>query len=193
MTLQTDNIPAELRASKNWVCFMLLDNPEKGKPDKVPINPSSLWGARPNAPTTWGTFQDAAAQIGKTGRCKRPDPKDANQKITVSGAIAGVGYMFNNAGIVGVDFDHCIDPNTGELNPWAASWVERFGSYTEISPSGTGLHILCKGNLPGKAVKLPQAEMSRQGPVFHRDRERVRRMPGTNARAGIHQLPCTRS
>ena len=166
MTLQTDNIPAELRASKNWVCFMLLDNPEKGKPDKVPINPSSLWGARPNAPTTWGTFQDAAAQIGKTGRCKRPDPKDANQKITVSGAIAGVGYMFNNAGIVGVDFDHCIDPNTGELNPWAASWVERFGSYTEISPSGTGLHILCKGNLPGKAVKLPQAEMYDKGRYF---------------------------
>ena len=74
--------------------------------------------------------------------------------------------MFNAQGVVGVDFDHCIDPDTGELSVWAAAWVESFGSYTEISPSGTGLHILCRGTLPGKAVKLPQAEMYDRGRYF---------------------------
>ena len=154
-----NQIPEELQAARQWVCFMLLDNPKKGKPDKVPVNPNSLWGARANDPETWGTCREAAAQIGKTGRCKRPNPANPKEKITATGNIAGVGFMFNGAGVMGVDFDHCIDDQTGEIDPWAASWVERFGSYTEISPSGTGLHILCKGNLPGKAVKLPQAEM----------------------------------
>ena len=37
--------------------------------------------------------------------------------------------------------------------------VERFNSYTEVSPSGTGLHILCRGKLPGEAVKKPRGEM----------------------------------
>ena len=37
-----NQIPEELQAARQWVCFMLLDNPKKGKPDKVPVNPNSL-------------------------------------------------------------------------------------------------------------------------------------------------------
>ena len=74
-----------------------------------------------------------------------------------AGHYEGVGLEFNGGGIVGVDFDHCIQG--GKLDAWAVAWVERFNSYTEVSPSGTGLHILCRGKLPGEAVKRPRGEM----------------------------------
>ena len=32
--------------------------------------------------------------------------------------------------------------------PWATQMVERLNSYTEVSPSGKGLHVLCRGSLP---------------------------------------------
>ena len=41
----------------------------------------------------------------------------------------------------GIDLDCCIDPATGEIEPWAVEIIERLGSYTEVSPSGTGLKI----------------------------------------------------
>ncbi len=56
----------------------------------------------------------------------------------------------------GVDLDKCRDPETGEIEPWARSIIDRLKSYTEISPSGCGLHILIRpssapgGNRKGK-------------------------------------------
>lgn len=157
-----ENFPAELRDMPQWVCFMMVASPEKSKPDKVPINPRTLWGARPGDPTTWGTMREALDQQGKTGRCKRKDRQ--GEKVTVEGTICGIGFMFNGNGIVGIDFDHCYQD--GQLAPWVGEWVKRFDSYTEFSPSGTGLHILCRGRLPGRAIKLSEAEMYDQGRFF---------------------------
>jgi len=47
---------------------------------------------------------------------------------------------------MGIDLDHVIDAETGEIAPEAAAIAEAFDSYTEYSPSGTGLHILIKVN-----------------------------------------------
>ena len=46
----------------------------------------------------------------------------------------------------GIDIDHCIENNT--MNEIASEVVSSIKSYTETSPSGTGIHILCKGELP---------------------------------------------
>lgn len=148
-----EQIPAELRALPQWVCFMLVDNPERGKPEKIPINPHTLRGASSTNPKAWGTLEQAAAQIGKTGSCKRKGG------VTVSAAVCGVGFVFNGSGITGIDFDHVIDEQ-GRLEPWVADWVQRFGSYTEYSPSGTGLHILCRGALGDrKCIKREEVEI----------------------------------
>lgn len=148
-----EQIPAELRALPQWVCFMLVDNPERGKPEKIPINPHTLRGASSTNPKAWGTLEKAAAQIGKTGSCKRKGG------AIVSAAVCGVGFVFNGNGITGIDFDHVIDEQ-GQLEPWVADWVQRFGSYTEYSPSGTGLHILCRGALGDrKCIKREEVEI----------------------------------
>jgi primase-polymerase (primpol)-like protein len=66
----------------------------------------------------------------------------------------GPGFEFAEGdGITGIDLDNCLDPHTGELKPWALWWVERFYSYTEISPTHTGLKIIIKGKKPGTSCK----------------------------------------
>ena len=58
------------------------------------------------------------------------------------GGFAGIGYVFTESGPhCGVDFDHCRDPETGEVDPWALEKIHEIGSYAEISFSGTGVHI----------------------------------------------------
>src|SRR5690606_22501901 len=46
------------------------------------------------------------------------------------------------------DLDSCFDDD-GNLKPEAQNAVNLLDSYTEKSPSGKGLHIICRGRLPG--------------------------------------------
>jgi len=50
--------------------------------------------------------------------------------------------------IVGVDLDDCRDPETGDVDDAALDIIGRLDSYTEVSPSGTGYHVLITGELP---------------------------------------------
>lgn len=47
-----------------------------------------------------------------------------------------------------IDLDKCRDPETGEIEAWAFAIVDRFATYTEVSLSGTGLHLIGRGELP---------------------------------------------
>ena len=68
-------------------------------------------------------------------------------------------------GIVGVDIDHCRSED-GTLNDTAKAILEKFPSYTEISPSGTGLHIFYHGIMPGKGNKNSSTGVE----IYARDR-----------------------
>jgi putative DNA primase/helicase len=59
----------------------------------------------------------------------------------------GVGFVFHATlnPFAGIDLDGCRDPRTGVLAPWAQSIVAAFGSYAEVSPSGTGVKIIVRG------------------------------------------------
>ena len=91
---------------------------------KVPYQARSRAKAKSNAPATWGDFETARASLGM-------------------GGFEGLGIMLGDLGdgrfLVGVDWDLCRSPLTGEIMPWARNWVDRWPSYIEISPSGTGL------------------------------------------------------
>ncbi len=128
------HIPAPLHELCQWVCW--------GKPGeanrKCPYDPRTGQRAKAGVPDTWAAFSEAVGAVQ-------------------AGRYEGIGFEFaGDGGIVGVDFDHCIQG--GALDAWAADWVRRFDSYTEVSPSGEGLHILCKGILPAN-IKRPRAEM----------------------------------
>lgn len=124
------NIPDELRGLQQFVLWKLQQR--QNKSTKVPFQPNNK-AAKSNNPATWTTFQSAL---------------DAYQR----GSFSGIGLMFAN-GYAGIDLDHCRDPETGEIEEYAKSIVERLDSYTEVSPSGTGLHILIKASLPEAGLK----------------------------------------
>lgn len=127
-----NNIPYVLRNSKNYVNwrFQFTDNEGNAlvKPWKIPINPRTGGRAMPNTSSTWGTFDEA---------CKGADRGDNK----------GIGIVFDNRGLVCIDLDGCIDAN-GNISQFASDVVKKLNSYTEISPSGTGLHILAFGKIP---------------------------------------------
>lgn len=152
--MNLNSFPPQLLTLPQWVGYMLLERPGQDKPGKVPINPHTLKGASSTNPATWGTLAEARAVVGQTGHCKDGDAP-----------IYGIGFVFAaGGGLVGVDLDNCL--HDGQLDPWAAEWVQRFSSYTEISPSGTGLHIYCLGALSGKGVHKAQGEMYDNGRFF---------------------------
>lgn len=134
--MKTDNyknIPEELRSLPQWVGFLRTPG-KNGKMNKLPVNPHSLYGASSTNPETWGTFKQALSIIGK--HCKVGQTE---------GIVEGIGFVFAPP-YCGIDLDHVIDEN-GEVNRFALDIVNNMKSYTEKSPSGTGLHIIYKGSV----------------------------------------------
>ena len=90
---------------------------------KVPLTPEGN-AASSTAPRTWSTYDTAAAS-------------------TVG---AGVGFVLNGDGLVCIDLDHCL--TDGRLSPWAKDILDQApDTYTEVSVSGTGLHLFGYGQL----------------------------------------------
>lgn len=135
--MQYDKIPRELIRRKQWVCHCY--------PDKSPLCPrpnykGKLFYAKADDSSTWGTFDEALRAVRDYG-------------------ASGIGFELGD-GIAGVDIDHCIDD--GEPSDFAKELIDDLQSYTEISPSGAGIHILCKGKLPdreGRKDKMLGLEM----------------------------------
>ena len=133
MVTKTENIPDELKALKQWVCWV--------GSDKIPKNPYTGGNAASNNPNTWSTFDEAVSACDKF-------------------RFDGLGFMFAN-GYFGVDLDHCLD----NLD-FCDEFVETLQSYAEISKSGTGLHIICKGTLPDGSRRKGGVEMYSSGRYF---------------------------
>jgi len=144
------SIPQRMREMTHWVAWreetrITGNTVDKTKP---PINPHDGERASPTDPTTWGTLEQALA------RAKRDD-------------LTGVGFVLTQeAGIIGIDLDKCRNPETGELTLTAQRIVNRMASYTEISPSGRGVHIFVEGTLPNGARKKNDIEMYQSARYF---------------------------
>jgi hypothetical protein len=134
-------IPAELKALGCWVNWRL--DQRDGKPTKIPIDPKSGQPASCNNPDTWGTYADALARFNND-------------------SVDGVGFQLGSP-YVGVDLDGCRNPDAGEIEPWAQQIIACLHSYTEVSPSGRGVHIWIKGNLPSRGRRKGRIEMYDSG------------------------------
>jgi len=141
---QYKNIPESLKKLNQWVCFKLKYNKKKGKYDKIPKDPKTGYNAKANDPATWSDFQTAVNAVSKYG-------------------FDGIGIELGN-GIFGVDLDNVV--KDGKLTPEAEDIIKTLDSYTEYSPSGTGVHILCKGTIPPKGRRRGNIEMYSEGRFF---------------------------
>ncbi len=153
-------IPKPLINKNQWVVWMLSPSPDPDKkPDKIPINPNTGAGASSTQPETWGSYSDAETFYM---RRKSSDLSAAGR----TGKPAGIGYVFSKDDpYTGIDIDDCIDGN-GKLLPWADDIVKSFDSFTEISQSGRGLHIIVRGKKPGSSCKKGAIECYDHGRYF---------------------------
>ena len=68
--------------------------------------------------------------------------------------------------MLGLTWTSAGNAETGEIKEWAWQIIKRLNSYTEISPSGQGVHIMIKGTVPPGGNKKGQVEMYSQGRYF---------------------------
>jgi putative DNA primase/helicase len=130
--------PGELRTADQFVCWCEEDR--DGDMTKVPY---SVHGGRASStnPKTWAPFEAAIAYAEKH-------------------SMSGVGFVFTEDDpYAGIDLDKCRDTKTGNVESWARKIVDALDSYTEVSPSGAGLHIFVKATLPGRNNRKGPVEM----------------------------------
>jgi Family of unknown function (DUF5906) len=133
---------ADWVADPRWVVWRFEKKLDTDKPTKMPYQPQRPRArAKNNDPTTWSVL------------------KIARHVYTATRRFDGIGLNLLDSIIIAFDVDDCRDPITGHLDPWAADLVKRSGpSYTEITPSGTGIRIYGKTRTKG-------AEINRKFPV----------------------------
>ena len=163
---------------EQWVCWRSEARGRDGKRTKVPYSPASGVRARSDDPDTWGTLAEAEEAANK-------------------GDYDGIGFVFTARDpFCGVDLDSCVDPETGEIEPWARNSLDELDSYAEFSPSGTGLARHSQGQ--AAARRQPQGPRGdvRPGSLLHRNQAPAarhlpsrRRAPGGDRGAPRPPLP----
>ena len=119
------NIPTELTERSQWIVWKHENN------TKVPYQAVGRAQRKASStdPRTWASFDKAVGVV----RRKLAD---------------GIGFVFTNEDpYVGIDLDNKTDDSSKDIQNRA--WVARFSSYTELSPSGKGYHIIVTGELDG--------------------------------------------
>ena len=144
-------VPEALKNCAQWIVWR--SEPDKaGKNAKIPYSPrwkNSKIGVQYKAKTdnrsSWGTFTEAA-------------------ELLTYGDYSGLGFVLSaQDDFVFIDLDHAIDAETGEYSQLAEDVLELFaGTYSEISQSETGLHIICRGHID-RAIKTAEIEVYSSG------------------------------
>jgi|GEM_PF-5453236 len=149
-----ENIPLELKTYKQWVLYKITADKRK--------LPLSITGksASTTDPNDWSSFDDCL-------------------NAYTEGGYDGLGFVFTKADpFCGVDLDHCIVNN--KFNQETLKIINNLKSYTEISPSGDGLHIIAKAKLSGSGINTKEVEIYDQGRYFtitgklHQDYQDIR-------------------
>jgi hypothetical protein len=127
VTSDTAAIPTQLREVRGWVVWRY--DVRDGKPVKRPYRADRPWSpASSTDPRTWATYEQAVLAAEADGN-------------------AGIGFVLSpDDPFVGVDLDGCVNGDGVHEAVWQL--VTQLGSYTEVTPSGTGLRVFVRGALP---------------------------------------------
>lgn len=142
-------MPDELKALKHWCGFKL--EKRNGKTTKLPINAFTGDYGKSNDESTWSDFQTACDSVNKFD-------------------CDGIGIYFKKP-YFGIDIDDVrTDINRfkdGDHDDNVVSeFIDLMGSYAEISPSGNGIHIIAKGDLPAGGRRKGSYEFYDSGRFF---------------------------
>jgi putative DNA primase/helicase len=127
LPVRAENVPEEMKARPQHIVWRAVGE----KPTKIPYSPRTGRKASSTDLMTWSTFEEA-------------------MEAYRSGNYDGVGFVFSSGDpYTGIDLDDCVDER-GDIAPWALEIVRELDSYTELSATGTGLHIIVRGKVPNR-------------------------------------------
>ncbi len=122
---------ADFAAVPRWVAWRTEPRKAGEKPTKIPKCPHTPHNAASDAPQSWGTRAQAEIKDGRL-------PQSPH-------GPGGIGIMLGDLGdgrvLCGIDLDCCRDGVGGAIAPWAAEIMQRFVTYAEVSPSGSGIKL----------------------------------------------------
>jgi hypothetical protein len=141
-----DHIPAELRARAQWLVWRLTPVEGRPKPAKVPLTTTG-GHAKTDNPATWTTFDEAVNAYTASLATDKP--------------LSGVGFVFtHDDDYVGIDLDGI---SWEQAQPMVAGLLP---AYVELSQSGSGIHVICKGKLPPGGNRKGPVEVYQHGRYF---------------------------
>lgn len=140
-----EKIPQSLVRIPQWVAWKSRKCSGSGrdKPAKVPIDPKTGKNAAVNDPKTWASFAKA-------------------KEYWEDWEVDGIGFVLTEDDpFVVIDLDNCWNQQT-KLTKSAQQIVKPLQSYSEVSPSGTGVHTWVQGSV-ARSVRKSGVEIYRAG------------------------------
>ena len=124
-------VPEEIRILRQWIMWRFDWSIKTSAWVKVPYQVSGIKASSQDS-DTWATFDTVMLTFEES-----------------KSSFDGIGFVFAN-GYAGVDLDECLTDTDGDhiLSEFAQKSMSRLDTYTEISPSGTGIHCIGRGILP---------------------------------------------
>jgi hypothetical protein len=120
------NLDAVLTSRPQWIVWEWQGEDRR----KVPVRPDSRYRINPHEPLNWMTLELAEQWISYWKQ---------------HGVELHLGFVLTpDDPIICVDLDGCRNPTTGEMVDWAITLIGEFDSYTEFSPSGSGVKIFIR-------------------------------------------------
>ena len=132
--VKSHHLLPRLKRMDRWICWREEQDGDRMAKVPVDIDPDRDRAYRVSyrKPDHWYTYQEAV------------------ELVQSYDSIDGLQIVVNDSRdpFVIVDFDNCIDPETKEIDPAARKYLKQTDTYAELSPSGTGFHLIFQGQVP---------------------------------------------
>lgn len=174
MKYETCVWPVEMRETPQWVTWEYIEG--RKQPHSMFADTDNTWSWSNSS--NWGTFEEA---------------RTTSQRVP---HLEGVGFIIQHSEepyrepadpFVLVDFDDVRNPETGEMHEVAKRYVHQAGTYADVSTSGTGVHLIGHGRLPGdvRTIQddLPERKAFPEAEIEVYDGKRFSAMTGRHIEA----------
>jgi hypothetical protein len=137
-----ESMPDELTSVPHWILWMAEPSQDGTRWNKIPYDAKNpRCKASSTDPATWAPFEVA---------------RRAYEENT---GFAGVGFVLSDDDpFTGIDLDHVIDESRC-TSPVAQVDIDALDTYTEVSPSGTGVRMFAKALKPEGKCKSGDTEI----------------------------------
>ena len=151
------NIPDELVDLTQW-CVWRFEKTASGRVTKIPYNANTGMLASSTNESTWADF-------------------DTAQEVMPQ--YDGLGFFFKPP-YIGIDLDDVMNDivrfqDDDDTDNIVSDFINTMNTYAEVSPSGAGVHLILKGELPPGGRRKGNVEMYDHGRFFTMTGKRISR------------------